>query len=338
MRTVLMVIALFAVSFLGVRWITLGGPIPVLRVVPLKPNPAIETFEERSRRDIAAAREQEWLDSKTAQSDGDPERNRLREAVIEAATAFRLSPCNEALKKKYFEAVNAYARAFVVLAGCPNFPLCRDNDAAMENAKKVFHSPADARVREAMSSVHDMGIGINDYPGPLKLAIDHLSGSTGRGNEGFSCRDVEAPKRVEQRRPSDAPLPPAQRPSAGWDRKQIDRESRERYRKNVLKDLRRPGPALCAGRDRELLIAGLNQYYSTREFEQHGPVRRSREDKIEIEREWASGTDQQIDSLVRDFYTEGYIRPNDLHKSQTVDKVLAGLKPTNRACASASKS
>src|SRR5262249_53018403 len=121
-------------------------------------------------------------------------------------------------------------------------------------------------------------------------------------------------------------------------RKDIDRESRERYRKNVLKDLRRPGPALCAGRDRELLIAGLNQYYSTREFEQRGPVKRSREEQIAIEHEWSSGTDQQIDALVRDFSTEGYIRPKALHASQTVDRVLAGLKPTNRACASAGKS
>ena len=337
MRTVLMVVALFAASFLGVRWITLGGPIPVVRVVPLKPNPSIPTFEESSRKAVAAEREQEWLESKTAQGDGDPERTRLRDAVIDAATAFRLSPCNEAFKKRYFEAVNAYARAFVVLAGCPNFPICRGGDAAMENAKKIFRSPADARVREAMTSVHDMGIGINDYPGPLKLAIDHLSGSSGRGNEGFSCQNAEAPKRAEQRRSSAAPSPP-QREWTGWDRKQIDRESRERYRKNVLKDLRRPVPALCVGRERELLIAGLNQYYSMREFEQHGPVKRSREEQIEIEREWSSGTDQTIDALVRDFFTEGYIRPNDLHKSQTVDKVLAGLKPTNRACASAGKS
>jgi len=338
MRTVLMVVVLFAVSFFGVRWITLGGPVPMVRVVDLKPNPNIPTFTEASRKAVAEQREQEWLESKTAQGDGDPERAKLREAVIETATAFRLSPCNEELKRKYFEAVNAYARAFVVLGGCPNFPHCRDNDAAMEKAKKVFHSPVDGRVREAMSSVHDMGIGIQDYPGPLKIAIDHLSGSSGRGNEGFSCRDVEAPKRAEPRRPSDDPLPRPQRAWEGWNRKDIDRESRERYRKNVLKDLRRPGPALCAGRDRELLIAGLNQYYTTREFEQHGPVKRSREEQIAIEHEWSSGTDQQIDALVRDFYTEGYIRPKDLHASQTVDKVLAGLKPTNRACASAGKS
>jgi hypothetical protein len=340
MRTVLMVVVLFAVSFLGVRWVTLGGPIPMLRVAPLKPDPSLPTFVEASRKAVAEQREQEWLESKTAQGDGDPERTKLRDAVIEAATAFRLSPCNEALKKKYIEAVLAYARAFVLLRGCPNFPICPDNDAALEHAKKVFRSPADARVREAMREVHDMGIRLKDYPGRLGLAIDFLSGSSARGDGEFSCAAVEAPapRRTEEHRASDNPLPPPRRAEPGWNRKDIDRESRERYRKNVMEDLRSPGPKLCAGRDHELLVSRINQYYRTRDFELHGPVVRSRDDQKELEHEWSSGIDQQIDALVRDFYTQGYIRPNDLHKSQTVDQLLAGLKSTNRACASASKS
>ncbi len=113
---------------------------------------------------------------------------------------------------------------------------------------------------------------------------------------------------------------------------------REHYRQSTLESLRRPGPALCSGRDREGFIGVLNAYYSARDFQQHGPAARSRERQIEIEREWSSAIDQQIDALVRDFFTEGYIRPNDLHRSQTVEKVLAGLTWTNRACAGADKS
>ena len=340
MRTVLMVVALFAVSFFGVRWITLGGPIPVLRVVPLKPDPRLETWEQRTRRHLADDREREWLDSKTAQGDSDPERTKLREAVIETATAFRLSPCNDALKKKYIEAALAYARAFVVLGGCPNFPICPDNDAVMEHAKKVFRSPADARVREAMSAVHEMGIGLKDYPGRLGLAIDHLSGSSARGNEGFSCTAVQAvaPRRTEDHRPSDQPLPPPRREEAGYKRHDIDRETRERVRKNALADLRRPGPALCTDPGRRQFVAGLNQYYRERDTSQHGFAVRNREQQIAIEREWSSAIDQQIDSLVRDFYAQGYLRPKDLYKSPTVDKVLSGLTWTNRACAGATAS
>ena len=341
MRIVLMVVTLFAVSFFGVRWITLGGPIPVLRVVPLKPDPRIETWEQRTRRDLAADREQTWLESKTAQGDGDPERTKLREAVVETATAFRLSPCNDALKKKYIEAAVAYARAFAVLGGCPNYPVCRpDNDALMANANKVFHSPADARVRDAMRAVHEMGIGIKDYPGRIGGAVDHLSGSSARGNEEFSCTAVQAPapKAVEDRRPSDQPLAPPSRVEAGFNRQDIDRETRERRRKNALENLRRPGPALCTGRDREVFVAIINAYYLERNTSQHGFAVRSREQQIEIEREWTSAIDQQIDSLVRDFYSQGYLRPKDLSKSPTVDKVLSGLTWTNRACASVAAS
>ena len=157
MRIMLMVVTLFAVSFFGVRWVTQGGPIPALRIVDLKPDPRIETWEQRSRRHVAEDRDQEWLESKTAQGDGDPERTKLREAVVETATAFRLSPCNDALKKKYIEAAAAYARAFAVLGGCPNFPICRpNNDAEMENAKKVFKLdvPPDAVDGKADGEAH----------------------------------------------------------------------------------------------------------------------------------------------------------------------------------------
>jgi len=313
----------------------LGAPIPMVRVVPLKPDPSIETFEERSRRSVAAQQEQERLEQQTAQGDDDPERSRLRQAVVEAATAFRGSPCNDEFRKQYIEAVLAYARAFVVLGGCPNFPMCRDNDAAMTQARKVFGSPADARVRDAMRSVHEMGFRLKDYPGPLAMAIDHLSGSSGRGDGQFSCAAVEAPapRRAEEHRASDEPLPPPRRERAGWDRKQINRELRERNRKNAMEALRSPGPKLCSGRDRQVFIAGLNQYYTQRDFELHGPVVRSREDQMELEQEWSSAIDEQIDGLVREFYSEGYIRPKDLHKSATVDKVLVGVTFANRACA-----
>jgi hypothetical protein len=346
MRSVILAVVLFAGSFLGVRWIALGAPIPglyVLRVVPLEPNTKIEGFVERSRKDIAATREREWLESKTAQGDDDPERAKLRESVIEAATAFTLSPCNDALKKKYIEAAIAYARAFVVLGGCPNFPICRpDNDALMENAKKVFGSPAGARAREAMRGVHEMGIGIKDYPGRLGLAIDHLSGSSARGNEEFSCTAVKAaaPTRTEDHRPSDQPLPPPRREQAGFNRQDIDRETRERSRNAALELLRRPGPGLCADPGRRNFVAGLDQYYSMRDTSQHGYAKayRSHEEQVAIERAWSTALDQQIDGLVREFYAEGYLRPKDLRKTATVDQVLSGLKWTGRACVSVSAS
>jgi hypothetical protein len=338
LRFVSLIIGLFAAGYFGVHWVTLGMPIPFVtqqRIVPLQPDPRLESWESRTRRHIAEDREREWRDSQTAQGDGDPERTRLREEVIAAATAFTMSPCNTAFKQRYIAAAAAYARAFVTLGGCSKYPICQpNNDALMEHAKQVFKSPADGRVREAISAVHDMGIIVQDYPDRLGSAVVHLAGSSGYREGEFSCTDVKtaAPKRSEERRSAEV-LPAPRRFDNPQTRKDIDRESRERWRNNALEALRRPGPALCGGDGRRIFVAGINQYYTQRWTAQHGYAVRSREEQAEVESAWSTPLDDQIDGLVREFYVEGYLRPNDLSKSPLVDKVLAGAKYSNRACA-----
>ena len=110
LRFVSLIIGLFAAGYFGVHWVTLGMPIPFVtqqRIVPLQPDPRLESWESRTRRHIAEDREREWRDSQTAQGDGDPERTRLREEVIAAATAFTMSPCNTAFKQRYIAAAAA---------------------------------------------------------------------------------------------------------------------------------------------------------------------------------------------------------------------------------------
>jgi hypothetical protein len=332
-RSISLIAALFAVGFFGVRWITAGAPVPVFGVADLKPDARVPTFVEKSRKDIAEMREQEWLASKTAQGDDDPERNKLRAAVVAAATAFTLSPCNSALKQQYLEAAAAYARAFVTLGGCPDYPACTPNDALMERANQVFKSPADGRVKQAIRAVHDMGITVKDYPGKFGQPVAHLSGSgVPFGEEGFSCTSprARAAKPIDDK-PIAAP-PPQRNAAITPDRKQIDRDRREHYRNRMIEDLRRPGPAWCRDPGRRLFISGLNQYYVMRFTAQHGNAVRTREEQLEVEQAWSTALDQQIDVLVRDFFVAGYFRRQDLQKSPLIDQVLSGATSTGHAC------
>jgi hypothetical protein len=206
-RSAMLIFVVFAGAFYGVRWIRDGMPIPGVHVVPLTADSRIPNFAESSRKHIAAAREQEWLESQTAQSDGDPERDRLRTAVIEAATAFTLSPCNDEFKDQYLQAAAAYARSFETLAGCPKYPtFSGDRDALMERADKIFKSPADGPVKGAIQAVHDMGISTKDYPGGIGPAVAALSGSGNWPFGEFSCTRAKASV-ARRDHPDPAPTP-----------------------------------------------------------------------------------------------------------------------------------
>jgi hypothetical protein len=238
--------------------------------------------------------------------DNDPGRAKLREAVIETGAAFRHSPCDVALERKYLDAAAAYARAFAVLGGCPDFPACRPgSEATMRTAKKIFASRADARVRDAMRDVHEMGIRLTDYPGGLGLAVDYLSEGGARREGQFVCTRL---------------------PNA-----------RDRFRDAALQALRLPGPGLCTATERRKILTATNLYYTQRDNALHGVTARNRAEQVEVVQAWSTPADLQIDGLVREFYTAGYLRPGDLATSPTVEGVLAGIKPGHNACAAAGR-
>jgi hypothetical protein len=331
-RFIALTLALFAGAFFGVRWLAAGAPVPLPTVVPLQADARLPTFVEKSRQDIGEANERDWLASQTVQGDDDAERNKLRAAVIEAATAFTVSPCNDPLKQQYLAAAAAYARAFVTLGGCPNYPSCVPDHALMERANQIFRSPADARAKRAIDAVHKMGISIKDYPNKIGPAVSHLagSGSAFPGDEPFSCSSAQARAAKpldDSRAGTPAPGPVAQ----VQDRKEIDRYSRELYRNRTIEMLRRPGPAWCSEPGRRDFLGGLNQYYSVRYGALHTGVR-SREEQLEIEKAWSTAVDKQIDTLVREFFVVGYFRRQDLRKSPLVDEVLAGAVSGAHAC------
>jgi hypothetical protein len=330
LRFIALTVGLFAAAFFGVRWLTAGAPVPLPTVVSLQPDPHIPTFVEKSRKDIAEQHERDWLASQTVQGDDDPERNRLRAAVIEAATGFTLSPCNDALKTQYLDAAAAYARAFVTLGGCPNYPSCIPDDAAMERANQIFRSPADARVKRAITAVHRMGISVKDYPGRIGSAVAHLGGPADNFGEPFSCTSPQA-RAAKPLDDSPAGAPPPGPVARVADRKDIDRGSREHYRNRTIDMLRHPGPAWCSDPGRQDLLRGIDQYYSVRYGALHLGIR-TPEEQREIEQAWSTALDKQIDGLVREFFVSGYFRRQDLRKSALIDEVLAGAVSGGHAC------
>jgi hypothetical protein len=326
------VVALFAISFLGVQWLVVGAPVPMYGVAPLTPDARIPTFVEKSRKDIAAAHERDWLASKTVQGDGDPERDKLRAAVIESAIAFTLSPCSEELKRQYLEAAAAYARAFVTLGGCPSYPSCAPDDALMERANQIFRSPADARVKRAIDKVHKMGISTKDYPDKLGPAVRHLSGSGFSFDDApFSCTSPEA-RAAKPLDDSPAGTPPPVPVRQTRDQKDIDSATREHYRKQMIELLRRPGPAWCIDPERAHFLTGIRQYYNLRHNALHGAAIRTPEEKQELEKAWSTALDQQIDGLVREFFVAGYFRRKDMGWAPWFDEVFSGATSTGRAC------
>src|SRR5262245_22393448 len=151
---------LFGAGFLGVHWVAAGTAIPVLGAVTLRAAPTAAS-EPGERRD----------DAEAARNAADAERDKLRQAVIDTAAAFRLSPCNEALKKAYFEAVAAYVRAFLSTGGCPAYPSCGSEDERLKLAVRAFDTPRDARVRQEIAAINDLGIAHTEYPGNTGAAL-----------------------------------------------------------------------------------------------------------------------------------------------------------------------
>jgi hypothetical protein len=154
------------------------APKPVAQVAnePAKPVAVqVPTFEES----VKKAARKEWEDSKTGQGDGDPKREALRLATLQAANAFALSPCDATMKKNLVEALSAYAKAWTEMAGC-RFGICSGDHSRVDTAAANFSTPSDMRVREAVRSAFEKGgISREDFPGSIRLQVLMLAGDPG---------------------------------------------------------------------------------------------------------------------------------------------------------------
>jgi hypothetical protein len=178
-RFVALAVGLFGIAFVGMSWMNKGMPVMAMRVEPLKPSAGLPTFEESVQKGIR----KDWENSKTSQSDGDKDRDKLRLALMQASTAYKLSPCDPTMKKNLVEAVTNYTSAWGKMAGCSG-GRCSGYDAQIDLAAKAFNTPADKRIHQTLREAYEQGgIEREDFPKSVRNDIYLFSGMPFGGPE-----------------------------------------------------------------------------------------------------------------------------------------------------------
>jgi hypothetical protein len=193
-RFSLLAVGLFAVAFIGISWANKGFPVMMIGAVPMKPDARLPTFEESVKQGLR----KDWENSKTAQSDGNKERDKLRLDLMQASTAYNLSPCDAAMKKNLVEALTRYINAWAAMAGCKG-DFC-GNDKKLDAAAAAFQTPADVRVHASLrDALENGGIDKGDFPRSIR---NHVFIFTGRPlHEAFGEESVCAGgRRAEAKR------------------------------------------------------------------------------------------------------------------------------------------
>jgi hypothetical protein len=174
-RFTLIAIGLFTLTFAGISWANRGFPLMAMRAEPMKPDARIATIKQSLNKTI----HKEWESPSAAQGDGDPTREALRLALLQAANAFAVSPCDATMKSELIEALAAYTRAWTDMAGCKS-GICGGDDRKIDTAAASFSTPYDMRVRDAVRIAFDKGgIGREDFPGSIRLWVTMLAGDPG---------------------------------------------------------------------------------------------------------------------------------------------------------------
>lgn len=169
-RFALLAVGLCALSFIGVSWGSKGFPVMAPRIVDLKPDARIPTFQESVER----GQREDWVASKTSQSDGNRERDNVRMELLQASTAYELSPCDAGNKKNFVAALTNYVQAWHAMAFCrPGVGGCPTRaDERLDTAAAAFKTPLDLRVHEAArNAIEQGGISPDDFPRSLRTYV-----------------------------------------------------------------------------------------------------------------------------------------------------------------------
>jgi hypothetical protein len=176
LRFTLLAAGLFALTFVGVSWRNMGFPVLTVGVAPLKPDARIPTFDEAVKKGLR----QDWVNSKTNQSDGNAERDKFRLDLLQASTAYHMSPCDETMKKNLVAALSSYVKAWSDMAFCkPGVGGCPGSgDERLDTAAAAFKTPADANVHKALrEAIRQGGISRQDFPNDIRRHVFLFGGS-----------------------------------------------------------------------------------------------------------------------------------------------------------------
>jgi hypothetical protein len=174
-RFALVSAAVFAVAFIGMLWGNKSFPVMAMKVdapkqaeapkpveVPQKiaPLPSVDDSAGKAvRKDVESP--------KPVRSNADKERDKFRLELLQASIGYKLSPCDDAMKKNLVSAVTNYTRAFQAALNCKaGVDGCPATDSDRANAaREAFKTPADIRVQKELREAYEQG-GITkaDFP------------------------------------------------------------------------------------------------------------------------------------------------------------------------------
>jgi hypothetical protein len=174
-RFVLYVGMAFITAFVGVTWAARGFPVDLSGPVVVAPRQPMltKTFGDRS-----GEKKREQLGEEQLQDPDNAKRNPLRADALQAATGYALSPCDKTMKANLVAAARAYATTFHEIHKCnPMFTNC---DPVFDRALKVYSTPFDLRVQNALHEAFQRGgISKADFPPALQMSVMTLARSTG---------------------------------------------------------------------------------------------------------------------------------------------------------------
>lgn len=177
-RFILYVGMAFVTAFVGVTWAARGFPMrfsgPEI-VGQLQPT-VTATFGDQSAKDYERKM---WEAEHTAQSDKDPELDKIRLEALQAANAYTMSPCGEITKLNLIAAVTAYTRAWQKKMDCPRpqnmLMFC--GDKKLEEVAATFSTPLDIRVKAALHEAFEQrGIVKADFPADMRFDVLQFAG------------------------------------------------------------------------------------------------------------------------------------------------------------------
>ena len=157
-------LSMFVAVFFGMKWF--------LTPQPLRPDARVPTFQKVDPDSPRFKLEQSSV------TDGDATRDRLRMELLDYTQSLAADPCNETLKKRYIEAANDYARAWISIVPCIRSRTCGQSDSKrLDLAAHAFGTPMDHRLREAMRELHGKGIfKLGDFPDDTAFLVAELAG------------------------------------------------------------------------------------------------------------------------------------------------------------------
>lgn len=255
------------------------------------------------------------VNSKTNQSDGDAERDKLRLDLLQASTAYKLSPCDDTQTKNLVAALSNYVTAWHDMAFCdPGIGGCPGNsDERLDTAAAAFKTPADINVHNALrEAIRHGGISGEDFPSSMRRYVFIMSG-TPPADPRAACHAASKVTFIwpQATTASSKPVPIVNAATLqGQDpwmvNERYNAHSRDRVRKATLETLDQPWASYCTTDGHEHLIRGINYYYEQRDAQawSYGHTYGETARRFSI-KTWTTPDDSRIERLMSEI-TAGY--------------------------------